>query len=136
MGATVAAVKTLIIPAAISLLLFLALTFVLIPLWQRYRNRYSQYLPIESISNQTLSIRGRIQGAIARFFTAQAAWRARASQGVAVAERNSFDSEDGEELGEVDEDTARRVMDRQRNSMAVDNMRRLSRETGFEGLEP
>ncbi|KAL2135556.1 hypothetical protein VTI74DRAFT_8035 [Chaetomium olivicolor] len=133
MGPTISVIKTLSIPAVISLLLFLISTFVLVPLWQRYRNRYSQYLPLETISNQTLSIRGRMQGAIARFFIAQAAWRARATEGVAVAERNSFDSEEGEELGEVDGATARRVVDRQRDNQAVDNTRRLSRdlEEGF-----
>ncbi|KAG7289021.1 hypothetical protein NEMBOFW57_005382 [Staphylotrichum longicolle] len=131
MGATFSAVKTLIVPALISLLLFLVSTFVLLPLWRRYRERYSQYLPLETISNQTQSLRGRVQGAIVRFM-APSAWRARASDGVVVADRNSFDSEDGEELGTVDETAARTVVDQQRGS-AIDSQRRLSRdlEEGF-----
>jgi hypothetical protein len=45
-----------------------------------------------------------------------------------VAERNSFDSEDGEELGDVDDTAGRRVLDQQRGSHA-DSTRRLSRES-------
>ncbi|KAK4127688.1 hypothetical protein N657DRAFT_641698 [Parathielavia appendiculata] len=131
MGATVSAIKTLIIPAIISLLLFIVSTFVLLPLWQRYRNRYSQYLPLETISNQTLSLRGRMQGAMARFM-APSAWRARVLDRVVVADRSSSDSEDGEELGEVGEMAVRRVLDRQR-VVHVDSTPRLSRdlEEGF-----
>ncbi|KAK3308646.1 uncharacterized protein B0T15DRAFT_550866 [Chaetomium strumarium] len=132
MGATVSAIKTLIVPAIVSLLLFLISTFVLVPLWQRYRNRYSQYLPLETISNQTLSLRARMQGAMARFMT-PSVWRARVSERVAVAERGSFDSEEGEELSEVDEPIGRRVLDQQRGSNTIDSSRRLSRdlEEGF-----
>ncbi|KAK4110736.1 hypothetical protein N656DRAFT_799856 [Canariomyces notabilis] len=132
MGATISVVKTLIVPAAISLILFLITTYVLIPIWQRYRNRYSQYLPLETISTQTLSLRARIQGAMARFII-PSAWRARVSDDVVVAERNSFDSDEGEELDEVDESTTRRVLDQSRNSDTMDSTPRLSRdlEEGF-----
>ena len=118
--------KTLIVPAIVSLLLFLVLTFGLFPLWQRYRNRYSQYLPLETISSHTLSLRARVQGAVVRFM-APSVWRARVSEHVVVAGRNSFDSDDGEELGAVDEATARAVLD-QRRGAAIDSSRRLSRE--------
>jgi hypothetical protein len=118
----------LIVPAAISLILFLITTYVLIPIWQRYRNRYSQYLPLETISTQTLSLRARIQGAMARFII-PSAWRARVSDDVVVAERNSFDSDEGEELDEVDESTTRRVLDQSRNSDTMDSTPRLSRES-------
>ncbi|AEO62826.1 uncharacterized protein THITE_2107498 [Thermothielavioides terrestris NRRL 8126] len=120
--------QTLIVPAIISLILFLVSTFVLVPLWQRYRNRYSQYLPLETISNQTLSLRARVQSAVARF-TVPSAWRARGSDRVAVAERNSFDSDEGEELNEVDDAVSRRVLDQQRGNHPVDSTRRLSRES-------
>ncbi|GAB1314332.1 hypothetical protein MFIFM68171_04542 [Madurella fahalii] len=132
MGATFSVVKTLIVPAVISLILFLVTTYAVIPLWQRYRNRYSQYLPLETISNQTLSLRARMQGAMARFMM-PSAWRARVSDHLVVAERSSFDSDEGEELGEVDEPTARRVLDHRRDNDAIDSTRRLSRdlEEGF-----
>ncbi|KAL2178928.1 uncharacterized protein P884DRAFT_298086 [Thermothelomyces heterothallicus CBS 202.75] len=131
MGSTFAAIKTLIVPAIISLILFLVTTFVLVPLWQRYRNRYSQYLPLETISNQTLSLRARLHGVVVRFL-AQSAWRARASNRVTVADRSSFDSDDGEELDDVDESAARRTLNQQRGN-GIDSTTRLSRdlEVGF-----
>lgn len=56
-------------------------------------------------------------------------WRARSTDRVVVAERTSFDSEDGEELSEVDESAARRGVDQQRGNQTVDSTRRLSRES-------
>jgi hypothetical protein len=101
-------------------------SFVLVPLWQRYHNRYSQYLPLETISNQTLSLGARIRNAIVRI-AVSTSWRAMGSRGVVVADRNSFDSEDGEELGAVNEAAARRAMGRQRGGN-IDTTPRLSRE--------
>lgn len=43
---------------------------------------------------------------------------------VVVADRGSFDSDDGEELGDVDESTT----GRRTNSNEIDSTRRLSRE--------
>lgn len=51
------------------------------------------------------------------------------SDRLVVAERNSFDSDGGEELGDVDELIARRVLDQQRGDHTVDSTRRLSRES-------
>ncbi|KAK4193098.1 hypothetical protein QBC35DRAFT_482620, partial [Podospora australis] len=107
MGATFSAIKTLIVPALISLIIFLVFSFVLFPLWQRYRNRYSQYLPLDTISNGTSSIRARIQGSISRFFLPYV-WRPTLSDRITVAGRSSFGSEDGEELGDVDDTSAQR----------------------------
>lgn len=129
MGATLSAIKTLIVPALISLIFFLLLTFVLFPLWQRYRNRYSQYLPLDTISNRTSSIRARIQGTISRFMLPYLR-RPTLSDRIVVAGRDSFDSEDGEELEDVDDSAT----ERGRNSHeTIDNTRRLSRdlEEGF-----
>ena len=114
-------------PAIISLILFLVLTYVLIPLWQRYRNRYSQYLPVETISTQTSSLRARVQTYIGRMVV-PSMWRRR---GVVVADDDGsdagFDSEDGEELGVVDEATRRRIETGAAGAVD-DNTRRLSRE--------
>ena len=60
-------------------------------------------------------------------FLAPSTWRARASDGVAVAERSSFDSEDGEELDDVDESIARGALSQQSGDH-IDSTRRLSRE--------
>ena len=118
--------KTLIVPALISLILFLVSSYVLYPLWQRYRSRYSNYLPLETITNQTLSLRARFQNGIANLL-APSSWRRSAQDRLVVAESGSevgYDSDDGEELGEVDEST-RRHGSRQGS---IDSTPRLSRE--------
>ncbi|KAF5021501.1 hypothetical protein F66182_6444 [Fusarium sp. NRRL 66182] len=123
MGATVSVIKTLIVPAVISLLLFILLTYVLIPLWRRYA-RYSQYLPLDTLSSQTSSLRQRITSRIAT-------WRS--NRGVAFASDGDSDNgidddDDGEELGNVDEATWRQ-MEADTRAARPDSTRRLSRET-------
>ncbi|KAH7192295.1 uncharacterized protein B0J16DRAFT_380183 [Fusarium flagelliforme] len=119
-------IKTLVVPAVISLLLFILLTYVLIPLWRRYA-RYSQYLPLDTLSSQTSSLRERITARIA-------AWRS--NRDVAFASDDDFDDglddDDGEELGNVDEATWRQ-MEADTRAARPDNTRRLSRdlEEGF-----
>ncbi|CAP73142.1 uncharacterized protein PODANS_2_5550 [Podospora anserina S mat+] len=115
--------QTLVVPAIISLILFLLSTFVLYPLWQRYRNRYSQYLPIDTLSEQTSSLRARITGGLSSLiFTSR--WSTGFADRLVVGGRPSFDSEDGEELEDVDESTGRggNIGD------SIDSSRRLSRE--------
>ncbi|RGP58861.1 hypothetical protein FLONG3_11356 [Fusarium longipes] len=120
------AIKTLVVPAVISLILFVLLTYVLIPLWRRYA-RYSQYLPLDTLSSQTSSLRERITARVA-------AWRS--NRGVALASDDGFDDgmddDDGEELGNVDEATWRQ-MEADTRAARPDNARRLSRdlEEGF-----
>ncbi|KAK3325644.1 hypothetical protein B0H66DRAFT_599797 [Apodospora peruviana] len=134
MGTSMSVIKTLIIPAVISLIIFLVSTYLLIPLWRRYRNRYSQYLPLESISNGTSSLRARVQNGIAGLMV-PSTWRQRLQDRLVVADSNEdadYDSEDGEELGVVDEPTRRGVLGRSQQH-SVDDTRRLSRdlEEGF-----
>lgn len=62
-------------------------------------------------------------------FMLPSAWRSRVSDRLVVAERSSFDSDDGEELGDVDESVVRRVLDQQRGGHTTDSTRRLSRES-------
>ncbi|KAL7625387.1 hypothetical protein AAE478_004605 [Parahypoxylon ruwenzoriense] len=136
MGSTLSVVKTLIIPAIISLILFLLSTYVLVPLWRRYRSRYSQYLPLESISNRTSSIRGRIQDAIARWIV-PSRWRFSARDRVVAGDDDAsdlgFSSEEGEELDEVDDERRHALSLDTHNAGRIDNTRRLSRdlEEGF-----
>ncbi|WYZ38719.1 hypothetical protein EsH8_III_000633 [Colletotrichum jinshuiense] len=134
MGATMSVVKTLIVPAVISLILFLVSTYVFLPLWRRWRSRYSQYLPIDSISTSTVSLRQRVQNAIARMMV-PSTWRRNAHERLVIATDASEDgymSEDGEELGEVGEDTRRALSEDARRDRH-DSNRRLSRdlEEGF-----
>ncbi|WQF86537.1 hypothetical protein CDEST_11551 [Colletotrichum destructivum] len=134
MGATMSVVKTLIVPAVISLILFVVSTYVLIPLWRRWRSRYSQYLPIDTISTSTVSLRHRMQNGIARLMV-PSTWRRNAHERIVIAADASddgFTSEDGEELGEVGEDTRRALAEDARRGRH-DSTRRLSRdlEEGF-----
>jgi len=129
MGTAWSAGKTLIVPALISLVIYLVSTYLLIPFWRQYRNRYSQYLPLETISNQTSSLRARITGAVSRYI----ARRRGVQERLVIAEHESdggFDSDDGEELGDVNE-SARSVLNR--GNYDIDTTRRLSRdlEEGF-----
>ncbi|WXC65348.1 hypothetical protein SNK03_011152 [Fusarium graminearum] len=125
MGTTMSVIKTLIVPAVISLILFILLTYILIPLWRRYA-RYSQYLPLDTLSSHTSSLRERITARVA-------AWRS--NRDVAFASDDGSDDgigDDGEELGNVDEATWRQ-MEADTRAARPDNARRLSRdlEEGF-----
>ncbi|KAI2615897.1 hypothetical protein GGR54DRAFT_254213 [Hypoxylon sp. NC1633] len=132
MGSTFSVVKTLIIPAVISLILFLVSTYVLVPLWQHYRARYSQYLPLDTISNHTSSIRGRVQDAIAQWIV-PSRWRFNVRDRVVVGADDAsdigFSSEEGEELDEVDDDDRRHALSLDTHNLErSDSSRRLSRE--------
>ncbi|KJZ71875.1 hypothetical protein HIM_08720 [Hirsutella minnesotensis 3608] len=130
-NSTLALVKTLVIPAVVSLVIFLALTFVLLPVWRRYRNRYAQYLPLDSLSERTSSLRHRIMG---RFTTFTPLATFLGGRTVVFAPSSSMDpdAEDGEELDDVDEEIWRAI-ERHIPAAQLDNTRRLSRdlEEGF-----
>ncbi|KAI1438537.1 hypothetical protein GGR50DRAFT_638449 [Xylaria sp. CBS 124048] len=136
MGSTLSIIKTLFIPALISLVLFLVLTYLIVPLWRHYRNRYSQYLPLDSISTRTASFRIRIQDAIVRWISSPLRWRLRARDRVTSANDDEsdvgFSSEEGEELDDVHEDR-RHALSLDSHHQHADSNRRLSRdlEEGF-----
>jgi hypothetical protein len=124
--------QTLIIPAVISLILFLVSSYLLVPLWRQYRNRYSQYLPLDTLSNRTSSLRSRVQDAMARFIL-PSQWRTRLHDRLDMAGDTAsdlgFDSDDGEELDEVDEDRRHALsLDTTGRGRETDSLRRLSRE--------
>lgn len=128
--------QTLLIPATISLILFLLLTYVVIPVWKRYRERYSNYLPLESLSEQTSSFRQRVQALVSRYIRPYD-WSQNytGNQYVFRDEADAdgvFDEEDGEELSDVDEHRRLALSLDARRGAANDD-RRLSRdlEEGF-----
>lgn len=104
------------------------------PVWKRYRGRYSSYLPLDTISTRTTSLRQRFQDAVVRWIQ-PAAWRDDGERYTDNAEDGAWtdvDSEEGEELYEID--------DRRREALSLDARRgrtedgsRLSRdlEEGF-----
>ncbi|PHH81007.1 hypothetical protein CDD80_4311 [Ophiocordyceps camponoti-rufipedis] len=120
-GSAMSSVKTLVVPAAISLVLFVFLSLVLLPIWRRYRSRYGQYLPLESLSERTSSLRHRIigrlpsLGPLATFLSGRTV---------------IMNLDDGEELDDVDEEMWRAM---ERHVPTADSTRRLSRdlEEGF-----
>ncbi|KAH8177353.1 hypothetical protein LIA77_02435 [Sarocladium implicatum] len=128
MAGAFAAIKTLLVPAVISLLIFLVFTYALLPAWRRYRNRYSQYIPIDGFSDRTSSLRNRITDRLSRL---RLPWR-RDREVVSATGEVDHDLSDGEELGDVDEDLVRRI-EALSQARRPDNTRRLSRdlEEGF-----
>ncbi|KAF2097168.1 hypothetical protein NA57DRAFT_77422 [Rhizodiscina lignyota] len=100
--------KTILIPAVFALSLYLLLTYVLLPLWRRHRQRYAQYLPLHSaldfdnISTSTNSFRARLQDALASFFlppSIRARWRrSRVVDGSGM--RGAGDNGDDDIIGE------------------------------------
>ncbi|KAK6069243.1 hypothetical protein SCUP515_09126 [Seiridium cupressi] len=135
MGSTLLAIKTLIVPAVISLILFIVCSYILIPLWRQYRQRYSHYLPLESISSHTTSFRVRMQNAVTKWLV-PARWRVGLRERLVAAEGSDadFDSDDGEELGDVNEDGRHALsLDTSGRTEHIDSNRRLSRdlEEGF-----
>jgi len=136
MGATLSLLKTLIVPAIISLILYLLLSYLIIPLWKRYRGRYSQYLPLDTISTRTTSLRQRVQSTAVRFLL-PSSWRSdfgrnRYTVSAEDGSGSDFDEDDGEELYEVN-DNRREALSLDARRGGDDDGRRLSRdlEEGF-----
>lgn len=58
MSAVSSVVKTLLLPALLAAAIYVLTSFVLVPLfqrWRRYRNRYNQYLPVGASSSSSSS---------------------------------------------------------------------------------
>lgn len=112
------------------------MTYILFPLWQRYRSsRYGAYLPLDTITTGTVSLRYRIQNAVADWLM-PTTWRERIQDRLVVgpgSDSGGYNSDDGEELDEVPEDEDMRARlereaRRSRTSGRPDLERRLSRE--------
>jgi len=68
MSKAISLLKTLAIPALISLAIYLFLSYILVPTFRHYQQRYAQYLPLQHISTQTSSVRERMADALMHFF--------------------------------------------------------------------
>ncbi|OCK80279.1 hypothetical protein K432DRAFT_48480 [Lepidopterella palustris CBS 459.81] len=134
--------KTIFVPALISLIVYLLLTYLVLPFVRRHRHRYHQYLPVqtglESISSGTTSLRHRLSDALYSLFV-PTSWRHRhravvdGSYGVEHTDDELFDDEEGEGMVGFDIDERRREALERRRSAVGDEDRRLSRdlEEGF-----
>ena len=58
--------QTTFFPALVSLSIYVALSYVILPMYRRHRQRYAQYLPLETISQRTSGLQARTRGAIGR----------------------------------------------------------------------
>lgn len=58
--------QILFIPALIAAALYVGITFVILPLVKRHRERYSQYLPLDSVQRHTEGLRDRIGNFVMR----------------------------------------------------------------------
>lgn len=108
------------------------LSYLIIPFFRRYRQRYAHYLPLHTISAQTSTIRERAADALMHFFL-PSTWRRRAGMREDHNDAVSISDEEGENMVGMDIDPARRAALERRRSTAGDNQVRLSRdlEEGF-----
>ncbi|KAJ5204017.1 uncharacterized protein N7498_004896 [Penicillium cinerascens] len=130
MGSSSSFAKTILIPASIALTVYLVFSFLVIPFFRRYHQRYSQYLPLHTISAHTLSLRDRMADALMRFFL-PSSWR----RGAHLADHDniSIDEDEGELMVGMGMNAARREALERRRSTAAEAESRLSRdlEEGF-----
>ncbi|KAF4120806.1 Conserved hypothetical, protein [Geosmithia morbida] len=133
MGDTASTVGTLIVPAIVGLVVFLTLTYILLPAWRRYSSRYSQYLPINSFSEHTSSFRDRLTTRLLSIANRreEQAFAARGLSNVNI-DHSDEQIDDGEELGDVDGQMRLASHGQSGDGTTADdqytNTRRLSRE--------
>jgi hypothetical protein len=125
-----------VIPALISLFLYILLSYAVIPLYRQHRQRYAQYLPLETISQHTSSLRSRISDHVVRFLLPSSWLTGRPASGrygAGEGDGSLFDDEEGEGLVGFDIDAQRRERLERSNGIGISD-RRLSRdlEEGFE----
>ena len=122
-------IQTIFVPALISLILYLVLSYAILPFYHRHRQRYAQYLPLETLSTQTGSLRGRVLGGLTRFVL-PTSWRNHWNppQGrYAVDNGSLFDDEEGEGMVGFDMNS-NEGGGRERGNEAHESGPRLSRE--------
>ncbi|KAJ9662650.1 hypothetical protein H2201_005934 [Coniosporium apollinis] len=105
MSAFLAFLKALLPPALIAALLYLLTTYALLPLFRRYHQRHRRqlYLPLDTLSSHSTSLRHRVSDALVSFIASAApdSWRWNGPPR-AVMDGSSDEEEDvfGEEEGE------------------------------------
>jgi hypothetical protein len=106
-----------------------------VPIWKRYRGRYSSYVPLDRLSNHTTSFRQYARSALAGLFL-PSSWRSEYERSRRTADARDEPNEEewdeeGEELFQVDDNRREALsLDARRIN---DDGRRLSRdlEEGF-----
>ncbi|QIX01462.1 hypothetical protein AMS68_006979 [Peltaster fructicola] len=131
------AVKIITAPALIAAFIFILITFVIVPLVRRHRERYSQYASVEPWVGTPTSASSQVLMNIADFFH-RVAERRRRRRAAVAANGTSQDADDvafGEEEGEsmVGFDLSHRERSVRGGNVEVHSDARLSRdlEEGF-----
>lgn len=122
-------VQTALVPLLISLALFVALTYVVLPLYRRHRARYAQYLPLQHISHRTSSLRERFFEQLRTLLLPSS--RRHSDGGRRDSSEHSLfdDDEDGEGMVGLAVDAGRRrELERGAEGSDGQDDRRLSRE--------
>ncbi|KAJ5669193.1 hypothetical protein N7462_010263 [Penicillium macrosclerotiorum] len=125
MGSSLNFAKTILIPASIALSVYILFSCLIIPFFRRYHQRYSQYLPMHTISAHTLSLRDRMADAIMRLFL-PSSWRRDAH--IPDNDNISIDEEEGELMVGMNMSAARREALERHRSTPAEAVSRLSRE--------
>ncbi|EEA18893.1 hypothetical protein TMatcc_010563 [Talaromyces marneffei ATCC 18224] len=135
MGSSFDMFKTLIIPASISLIIYLLLSYILLPFFRRYRQRYANYLPISAISAQTLPIRERIADSLMQFFLPTASWRQRLvprfmrrSSMTSLVDDDDDDDDESRDHNRPDNNDSISIFDEEGENMAEMNLSASRRE--------
>ncbi|EON61593.1 hypothetical protein W97_00808 [Coniosporium apollinis CBS 100218] len=149
MSAFLSFLKALLPPALIAALLYLLTTYALLPLFRRYHQRHRRqlYLPLDTLSSHSTSLRHRLSDALVSFIASAApdSWRwngppPAVTHGSSDEEDELFGADEGESMVGFEADAVdrsrRRTLERMRigrDEEAAGSEARLSRdlEEGF-----
>ena len=113
--------QSFLVPLILAALIYAFLTFLVLPLYRRHRQRYAQYLPLSTpslgnLSSSTYSIRQRASDALLAFLLPSrfAGWRSRRSR---VVDASDGERMRDEELGDLTDDSETDEMGMPRDSV-------------------
>ncbi|KAI9785265.1 MAG: hypothetical protein M1816_000451 [Peltula sp. TS41687] len=130
--------KSILIPALISLTLYVVFSYLLLPFVRRHRHRYNQYVPLNSLAARTTSIRHRIYDGLIALLFPSSWFRGRdgrlgdddGSERAGDEDEDDLltDAEEGESMVGLELDAERREALERRRGEFGEGERRLSRE--------
>ncbi|EMC96442.1 hypothetical protein BAUCODRAFT_122446 [Baudoinia panamericana UAMH 10762] len=124
--------KVVLLPALIAAAIYVSLAYILVPLYRQHRARYSQYLPLDTISAQTSTLRSRLSDALTRMILPSSMrWRGEVVVDARAGEDElAFGEEEGESMVGFNVTRMQRGRDEMGGRVAdeLDSQRRLSLE--------